>query len=292
MTEVAIPMPVTMLRTYEGAIGQILPAHIEPATFLRVAESVLRKNEKLMQAAVNNPGSFLAACMDAARLGHEPGTDHYALTVRSGAVMGIEQYQGVIERMYRAGAVVAVHAHVVHEHDNFVWNPTQGPPVHDAEWFAPDAKRGEMVGVYAYAQMDTGATSRVVVMGREEIMAHRAMATTKNVWDGPFKKSMWLKTGMHELEKWVPTSSEYRRQVAQSRAEIAATGLPAPIPTVVYPDTDQVPTAALTGAVMDATDWPETAAPPTACPECHQTGTHKMDCSRRGGGDGGKAPRA
>ena len=180
MSDLAIPAPVSMLRSYQPAIGQILPAHLDADTFVRVTESVLRRNEKLMAAAVFDPGSFLAACMESARLGHEPGTDHYALTVRGGRVMGIEQYQGVIERMYRAGAVIAVRANTIRANDEFAWDG-HNVPTHRANWLAPEAERGDLVGVYAYAVLDTGATSRVIVMGRDEVMRHREVATTKNV---------------------------------------------------------------------------------------------------------------
>ena len=31
---------------------------------------------------------------------------------------------------------------------------------------------------------------------------------------------MWLKSAIHELEKWVPTSSEYRREQLRAAAEL------------------------------------------------------------------------
>ncbi len=269
-SEVAVPAPVRMVTQYESTLADILPAHISTATFVRLCHGVLRKNPAVLAAANANPQSFLSAVMESARLGHEPGTDHFALTVRGkgpGAqVVGIEQYQGVIDRMYRAGAVTAVRANVIREHDEWVWDG-QGIPAHRANWLASEAERGMLTGVYAYATLDTGQHSRVVVMGRDEVMRHRAAAATKNVWD-TWEASMWLKTAVHELEKWVPTTAEYRRAVAATQAVLAAAGVPEPVPAVMYQATVETPEGGSQGAdgpvVVDASagdEWPPVARP-------------------------------
>lgn len=193
----------------------VLPTHIDAAHWVRLAQGVLRRNEKLAEAAVANPGSFLSALLECARLGHEPGTDQFALVPYGQEVTGIEQYQGQIERMYRAGAVEAVICEVVRAADIFHWNPGSMPE-HDADWFNDD--RGDLVGVYAYAKLRGGAVSQVVVMGKAEVMKHRAVAKTKNIWD-QWTESMWKKTAIHELEKWVPTSAEYQRERLRQLAE-------------------------------------------------------------------------
>jgi recombination protein RecT len=156
-------------------------------------------------------------------LGHEPGTDQFALVPfndrKRGTVeiVGIEQYQGVIERMYRAGAVRSVKAEVVKSADPFAYEPDiMDRPRHKPDWFA---ERGELVGVYAYAVMGDGSTSRVVMMNRAEVMKHKAVARGATGDDSPWQSwedSMWLKTAVHELEKWVPTSSEYRRETLRA----------------------------------------------------------------------------
>lgn len=199
----------------------LLPASVDVDVFAGSAAAALYKNPKLAAAAMRQPETLLNALRDCARLGHHPGTDDYALTVRGGGVLGIEQYQGVIHRMYAAGVVKAVHAEVVTKDEKLIRRDPE-PPIHEvADWLDRDVSVGNLKGVYAYAVLDGGAISRIVVMGAAQVMAHRDKAMTTAIWDGPFGVSMWLKTGCHELEKWVPTSTSYRGQRARADAALA-----------------------------------------------------------------------
>lgn len=232
--------PGALIARYSGDFATVLPSHIKPETFVRLAQGLLRRDAKLAEVAAKNPASFLAALLDCARLGHEPGTDAYALVPFGDEIQGIEQYQGEIERMYRAGAVSTVKAEVVRANDFYDFDPrSMDVPDHRPGWyctdpagqtrharFLSDEDRGALVGVYAYAQFPNGATSRVVEMGKAEIEQHKAEAKGANRSDSPWvkwEKSMWLKTSVHELEKWVPTSAEYRRE--QLRAAVEADNL-------------------------------------------------------------------
>lgn len=210
-----------LILRYEQDYAKVLPQHIDSSHWVRLAQGLLRRNETLAEAAVENPNSFLAALLECARLGHEPGTEHYALVPFKDhgryVITGIEQYQGEIERMYRAGAVDAVICEVVREKDYFAWQPGNRPQ-HDADWFAPVSERGPLVGVYAYAVLKGGATSKVVVMGAEEIGKHKDVARTDVMWR-KWPEAMWRKTAIHELEKWVPTSAEFQRERLRALAE-------------------------------------------------------------------------
>lgn len=212
--------PGVLIERYKNDFASVLPSHVKPETWVRLAQGVLRRNDNVRKVAERNPGSFMAALLDCARLGHEPDTPQYYLVPFGNEIVGIEGYQGEIERMYRAGAVASVKAEVVREGDHFRYNPqTMDRPEHEPDWFGD---RGELKGVYAYAVMRDGSTSRVVVMSRAEVMKHKAAARGANSADSPWNKweeSMWLKTAVHELEKWVPTSAEYRREQLRAIAE-------------------------------------------------------------------------
>jgi len=294
--------PESLIAKYQSDFASVLPSHIEPAHWVRLAQGVLRRDEKLRDAAEKNPGSFLAALLECARLGHEPGTDQYALThfrnSKTGVpeIVGIEQYQGEIERMYRAGAVTSVVAEVVRRNDLYAYNTSaramgfelmgslgmdldqavamaeaSGVPIHFKGHFCGGDKRhrrflseddrGPLVGVYAFARFAGGVISRVVEMGHGEVMKHKAVAKTTKFWDGPWEPSMWLKTAVHELEKWVPTSAEFRKEQLKALAEadrIRQT------PTV-----EQVHVDTRTGEILDAeivpepepAEWPPAAEP-------------------------------
>lgn len=213
----------------------LLPAEADADTFAGSAAAALYKNPDLAVAAMRAPESLLIALRDCARLGHAPGTDEYALTVRSGAILGMEQYQGVIARMFNAGAVQAVHAEVVTQQE-YLRRRDPLPPAHDVpndDWLDRDLKVENLKGAYAYAILEGGVCSRVVIMGRAQIMTHQKVAATTKFWLGEFGLSMWLKTVVHELEKWVPTSASYRKERARADAELAKLLQQDPLPAQV-----------------------------------------------------------
>jgi len=221
-----------LIERYSNDFATVLPSHIKPATFVRLAQGVLRRNPQLQNAATKNPGSFLSALLEAARLGHEPGTEQYYLVPFGGEVQGIEGYRGVIERMYRAGAVASVKAEVVREGDEFAYDPGEmDRPVHKVDWFGD---RGPIKGAYAYAVFKDGSTSKVVVINRQYIEQVKRESKSAGRPDSPWVKweeAMVLKTVAHRLEPWVPTSSEYRREALRAVAE--ADNLRTPQPGVI-----------------------------------------------------------
>ncbi len=222
--------PTVLVANYRDDFAAVLPSHLPPAAFVRLAQGVLRRDANLMRAATGNPGSLMTAMLDCARLGHEPGTPAYYFVPIKGAVEGWEGYRGVIERIYRAGAVQSVRAAVVRENDFYEYEEGMPSPIHRYERFAPPEKRGQLVGVYAFANMAEGGISVPVEMGREEVYAHRDMNPSNSRADSPWKKwekSMWLKCAVHELEKWVPSSTEYRREIARSAGRALGPVVPA-----------------------------------------------------------------
>ncbi|QFU94641.1 recombinase RecT [Amycolatopsis sp. YIM 10] len=205
--------PAALVRKYRTDFATVLPSHIKPETWLRIATGALRRSPQLANAAEKNPTSLLVALLDAARKGLEPGTEQYYLvprkTKRGPEVLGITGYQGEVELMYRAGAVSSVKVEVVREHDTFAYNPGEHDrPVHEINW---RANRGDLVLAYAYAKMRDGATSNVSVLSAEDIAVILSKAEGA---DSPFSpwqwnpKAMWLKSAAHQLAKWVPTSAE------------------------------------------------------------------------------------
>jgi recombination protein RecT len=251
----------------------ILPASVDVEAFLGTAAGALYASGDLMEAATRSPDSLIVAMMRCAALGHMPGTDEFYLTPRKKKgvpqVLGIEGYRGVIERMYRSGAVAKVVVREVCAKDQFRYSEgADDKPVHSfggegttgADFFgaAGFRDRGPMVGVYAYAQLTTGAYSRPVILNRADVEAARDAGGWKP--DDPFSpwnrydagkdhpefqgRSMWWKTAAKRLEPWVPTSAEYRREQLRASASAAAAAAPAgsappswtPAPAAAGPD--------------------------------------------------------
>ncbi len=106
---------------------------------MRLAVGALRRDRGLADAAQRDPASLMSALLEAARLGLEPGTEQYYLTVRGGKVLGITGYQGDIELIYRAGAVSSVIVETVHQHDKFSYTPGRDDrPLHEIDWDLDD----------------------------------------------------------------------------------------------------------------------------------------------------------
>ncbi len=154
-------------------------------------------------------------------------------------------YTGEIELIYRAGAVSSVQAEIVYANDRFTYRPgVTARPILDADWFTD---RGEMIGVYAYAEMTDGKPSRAVLLDRAQIEKIKAQSKSGNAADSPWQKwpeSMWLKSGVRQLRKWVPSSAEYRLHAAP--APQADTGNP--------PAIENVPVNPVTGEVIEWSD--------------------------------------
>lgn len=221
---------------YKGELVASLPSHLKEQGigFMTSALANLRRNDTLLRYAHQDPASLITALSEAAQLGLMPGTSEYWLTPKAGKILGIVGWEGEIELMYRAGAVSSVIAEKVHEHDVFKWHPsTMTRPVHEVDWFGAD--RGKCIGAYAYAVMRDGAISKVVVADRARIeRAKKASASAKSEKEGPWETdepAMILKTAVHDLAKFVPTSAEYRNQMVKAEREAA----PAPTPEAAAP---------------------------------------------------------
>lgn len=272
--------PGAMVERYRDDLAVVMPSHVKPDTFVRLAVSVLRRDEKLARAAANNPAALMGALLEAARLGLEPGTEQYYLTPRYNGktkreeIAGIRGYQGEIELIYRAGAVSSVIVEVVRERDIFQYMPGRDErPRHEIDWDAED--RGALRLVYAYAVMKDGATSKVVVLNRSAVMKAKAMSKGSDTQYSPWQQheeAMWMKTAAHRLTKWVPTSAEYMREQLRAHAEVAAE-VRAPLPPMPQPvapapqpvsepvDEDVVMDAEFVDGPHEPAEWPAAAQP-------------------------------
>jgi len=224
-----------VIRQHATELTSVLPSHLAEKGdgWISSAVAAVRRNKDLWAAANASPGSLMNALAEAARLGLQPGSEEYYLTPRKvkgqAEVLGIVGYQGEIELIYRAGAVSSVIAEVVHENDRFDYQPGRDDrPAHEIDWDAAD--RGPLRLVYAFAVMKDGATSKVVVMNRQAIEKVKSVSQGSDSAYSPWQKwpeAMWLKSAVHQLAKWVPTSAEYIREQLRAVRDVA-TEQPAP----------------------------------------------------------------
>ena len=218
--------PAEIVRQSRSWFATIVPSHIDARAFVALAVGYLNRNPKLAAAAARNPESFMAALSECARLGLVPGDTFHCVPFedrKNGTVeiTGMIDYTGEIELIYRAGAVGSVKAENVYSRDAFRFTTDMDRPEHAPDWFAD---RGDLIGAYAYAVMKDGATSKVIVYSKAEIDRVKAVSKTAGRSDSPWVlwyDRMTLKTVLHRLSKFVPTSAEYRREQLRAAAEIA-----------------------------------------------------------------------
>lgn len=236
-TAAAPPVPVgkQMVRQYFRQLKALLPPHVNGDTWYAGVMSALDKSAELSQAANVNPESLLYALFESARLGLPPGTDRYWLTPRPNKrakggkeVLGIVGYRGDIELIYNAGVVASVVVEVVRKNDQYRYHRGIDPmPVHIYDPWSRHAERGDVVGVYSYGVMKDGAVSRVVELNMDDIERAMRSSPTASSNYSPWKTdfpAMCLKTAVHRLRKFVPSSAELRYTGETMRATAEAVG--------------------------------------------------------------------
>lgn len=223
--------PTKLVSSYQQGFSRLLPSHMREDgggdQWVAGVKSLLATRPEIADAAYNSRDHFLAALIQAAQKGLQPGTKEFHLVPFSPKkgmprlIQGVEGYQGIVERIYRAGAVATVIAEAVYSHDEFSYQPGAGQPTHVVDWFGD---RGQLRGAYAYAIFRDGAVSKVVVVGPKEIAQAKAKSASAKSEYSPwtqFPEAMWVKTAVRKLENWVPTSAEYRRQQLRDAQAVA-----------------------------------------------------------------------
>lgn len=227
-----------LIGRYRAEFTAVVPSHIRPDAFVELAFGYVKRSKDLLVAAQANPQSLIMALRECAALGHVPIKGIFSLAPfrdknapGGWSIVGMEEWRGVVERIFRAGAVESVHVEVGRGNDPVLsFNRTRDPlPRHEYDEFASRAERGPLKVVYAWARLRGGGISQVAWLNRAEVDRHRSMsrsaqsASGGNFWgpadgEGPNTEEMWRKTALHVLEGFVPTSAEYRMQLAAAEA--------------------------------------------------------------------------
>lgn len=231
-----------LINTYRRHFTNVVPAHIAPDAFIELALAYVKKDHYLLQATHANPASLILALRECGAKGHMPIKGIFSLVPFQDrnapggwSIVGMEEWRGVVERIFRAGGCASVHVQCGRVKDPVLkWNPsTMVLPLHEFDEFASNAERGPLKAVWAWARMLGGGFSHVAWLNRHEVERHRAMSKSINpkngpaggnfwgpAWpdEGPNTEPMWRKTALHALEGMVPTSAEYRWALAASEA--------------------------------------------------------------------------
>lgn len=200
-----------MLAAQQTEIARALPGALDAGRYVRVVQTELRKNPKLMSCS---PGSFLGAVITAAQLGLEFGPLGHAYLVpyRNHGVDDVQLiigYRGWLDLAYRSGMVRSVVARTVRQNDTFDY--TFG--LEDTLTHRPaEGDRGPATHYYCVAHAKEGGVL-FAVMSKREVEAHRDRYAKKKNGEivGPWAThfdEMALKTVFKRVFTWLPMSAD------------------------------------------------------------------------------------
>ncbi len=191
-----------LIENQKAAFAEVLPKLISADEFVRVALTVVRMNPKLQQC---NAVSLIGALSKAAQTGIMPdGVRAYLIPYKDEATYMVS-YKGMIELAMRSGEVSKVESRIVCENDDFVCEfGTEQKLLLKPAW----KSRGEMVAVYAMAQMKDGSII-VEVMSKEDVesIRKRSKAGNSGPWVTDYNE-MARKTAVRRLAKYLPQAKD------------------------------------------------------------------------------------
>lgn len=204
-----------LLDQMKGEIARCLPKHLTPERITRIALTELRKVPKLQEC---DPLSFIAAIMQAAQLGLEPGIlgscyliPFYNSKLGKTECTFMPGYRGFLDLARRSGQIISLVARAVYSNDDFEYEYG----LEERLYHKPTMdNRGELIAVYAVALLKDGGR-QFEVMSRAEIDQVRNTSKSKN--NGPwveFYEEMAKKTAVRRLFKWLPCSVEIQKAVS------------------------------------------------------------------------------
>jgi len=194
-------------------VAKTLPGIFTPERFMRVTLTAFNKNPKLLECT---KASIASVIFQSAQWGLEPDGRHaHIVSYRnkngeSEAQLQLD-YKGLIALVRRSGEVSSLHADVVCEADEFVYDLGE-IQTHRIDFKKP---RGSVYAVYATATLKDGS-KQTAVMTLEEVQG--IAARSKSVvaakkfggttpWDTDWNE-MAKKTAFRRLSKWLPLSFE------------------------------------------------------------------------------------
>ena len=198
----------------QSVLPDLLKKHnIEPAQFVQIVLSEIKKNEKLQQAFLENPSSMFASISAGAEIGLIPSDmlgQFYLIPRRIENRMTVTPmigYKGLVNIILRSGEVTKVHTECVYEGDEF--EPIYGlePNIIHKPNFSKPRSSETLKFVYAVAKLKSG-DYQFCVLSKNDIIKIQSLSRYNNELYFNDKKdpNMWMvkKTALMQLSKMLP----------------------------------------------------------------------------------------
>ena len=213
-----------LIERMKPEIARVLPAHLDPDRFTRIALTLVRKTPALAQCS---PASFLGALMTCSELGLEPGVggEAYLVPYKKECTL-IIGYQGYAKLFWQSPLAKHLDAQAVYANDDFDYAYGLDPFLRHKPALGD---RGEVVAYYAAASLTNGGKA-FVVLSPAEVKALRGgkAGPSGNIAD----PTRWMerKTALRQLVKLLPKSATLT--AAMRADETVRTDLSAPLDAV------------------------------------------------------------
>lgn len=196
------------------AIGGSTPAQRQERAerFTRICLTAMRQTPRLSQC---EPASILGAMMTCAQLNLEPNTPQgLAYLIPYGRECQFQVgYKGLMQLMYRSGAIASFNADVVYrqevEQGLFEYESGISPRIsHKIDLLNPEARTGkpeDVIAAYAAVVLKTGEPIVRLVTKMEIDQARALNRGTSPAWRDHYA-SMAIKTAIKRLSAWLPVT--------------------------------------------------------------------------------------
>lgn len=223
------------------AIGGSTPAQRQERAerFTRICLTAMRQTPKLAQC---EPASILGAMMTCAQLNLEPNTPQglaYLIPYNRECQFQVG-YKGLMQLMYRSGAIASFNADVVYrqevEQGLFEYESGISPRIsHKIDLLNPEARTGnpeDVIAAYAAVVLKTGEPIVRLVTKMEIDQARALNRGNSPAWRDHYS-AMAIKTAIKRLSAWLPVTKvadAFAAEEATAPAEAAVVEEKKPTP--------------------------------------------------------------
>jgi len=216
---------VQMRGEFARAIGGSTPQEQQKRAerFARVCVTAIRKSPQLQRC---NPASILGAMMECAQLDLEPNTPSglaYLIPYGRDCTLQIG-YRGLLQLMYRSGAIASFNADVVYRQEIeaglFTYTSGIHPNIeHRIDLLDGSARTGnpqDIVAAYACAVLKSGEPVIRLVTRKDIDQARAQGGKNSPAWRDHFA-AMAIKTAIKRLSQWLPQTKMDEAFAAEDR---------------------------------------------------------------------------
>ncbi len=235
----------------------VLPAHIPPEKFVRVAMTAALQNADLLKMDRKLLMQELIKC---ATDGLIPDGREAAILPFKGKPKYLPMIRGILKKVRNSGDLKSITPMVVYERDEFeYWIDENGPHLKHVPCF--DRDPGPVRLTYAAAQTKDGGSYVEIIPESQMDKIRKSSASGNNgPWGGDFADEMRKKSALKRLEKRLPSSTDLE-DIMKRDEEVTEPHDERPADPIKF-ETIDIPSAKETAGITQGTSAAESEPAP------------------------------